>query len=258
MGALGREGGDEGLVFLEASPLTTLLLLLFLLFTNILGTGSSDRSGGYPARPPGGSNGADDNRPLPSNPRELLQGVVIVVDPGHGGPSNPGAVGVGPSPEKDNVLAIGLYLKEMLERSGAQVVMTRAADVDPGGGRISQLDARVRIANRSGARLFVSIHNDWNSNSGVSGTTTYYYYKAYWGLAHAIQQELTKALGSRSHGERFGNFQVLRETIMPSVLVEVGFVSNPKEAWLLSQNWYRLSAARGIYNGIVRYLQYGS
>lgn len=232
---------------LYAHPLVGLLLLLVFLFSNL----SIGRPVEETPAPSGG-------QPVPNGserPGDGLHGKVIVVDPGHGGPgrSNAGAVGVGPTPEKDNVLAIGLALKQMLEQAGARVVMTRTGDYSPAYGEYSQLEARTALANRSGADVYVSIHNDWNPNPAIFGTTTYYYFATAEPLARCIQEETVKALGSRDLGYRYHSFHVIRATSMPSVLVEVGFLSNRREANLLSETWYRRLAARGIFNGLRRY-----
>lgn len=189
-----------------------------------------------------------------------LAGRTIIIDPGHGG-EDPGTLGVGATTEAENVLAIGWELKGLLEKAGAQVIMVRQANVSPADGTSfagqdnGQLAARTALANRSGAHIFVSLHNDWTDDSSVSGSASYYYKSQDWALADAVQRGLVSQLKSGDRGVKHGNFYVLRNTSMPAVLVEVGFLSNPQEADLLSQRWYRLEAARGIFYGIVEYFQ---
>jgi N-acetylmuramoyl-L-alanine amidase len=216
---------------LEANPLITLLLLIIFLLTGM--SGPSGQS--TPQLGPSESS------------RGALAGKVIVIDPGHGGP-DPGAVGIsGRTLEKYNVVWIARDLKALLEKEGAKVIMTRDGD------NYLTLDARVRLANQRGADIFVSIHNDANLNRQIRGTTTYYYTAGSKPLAAAVQRELVRALGSNDIGVRQAPFYVIRKTWMPSVLVEVGFVTNPAEEKLLVDPSYRLRAARGIYNGIVTY-----
>lgn len=189
-----------------------------------------------------------------------LAGRRIVIDPGHGG-SDPGTVGTGKTTEAENVLAIGWELKGLLERAGAQVIMTRQSNVNPAEGTSyvgqenGQLAARTTLANRADADIFVSLHNDWHDDASVTGTAVYYYKNQDWALADAVQRGLVSQLGTVDRGVRHGNFYVLRNTSMPAVLVEIGFLSNPREAELLSQRWYRLEAARGIFYGIVEYFE---
>lgn len=189
---------------------------------------------------------------------QILNGRVIAVDPGHGG-SDPGTIGVSKSTEAENVLAIAWDLKGMLEHAGATVIMTRKNDINPASGTSyqhmtnGQLAVRTAIANRNNAEIFISIHNDWNSNSSISGTTSYYYYSRDWILADCIQRSLVECLGTQDIGVQRGNFYVLRNTNMPSALVEVGFLSNRREAELLAQPWYRKTAAQAIFYGIVDY-----
>ncbi len=238
---------------------TTVLLVAFFFLSGLAGyPTTSDR---IPPPPIQGEHNLAPSTPQhPSSGQRVLQGKTIVVDPGHGG-SDPGTLGVGRTTEADNVLAIAWDLKGMLEYAGATVIMTRTTDVNPAqgtsfGNQINgQLAVRTSLTNRSNADIFVSIHNDWNDNRSISGTTSYYYHSHDWLLADSIQKALVKQLGTRNIGVRRGNFYVLRNTNMPSVLVEVGFLSNSREADLLAQPWYRLESARGIYQGILDYFQ---
>ncbi|HHX02429.1 MAG TPA: N-acetylmuramoyl-L-alanine amidase [Firmicutes bacterium] len=245
---MARAETGKNTVTLYANIWTTLLMLVFFFVSGI--------SGGQPAsqnRSPGVTT-------PPSDSRHALQGRVIVVDPGHGG-ADPGTIGLGYSTEAENVLAIAWELKGMLEEAGAKVIMTRKTNVNPAQGTSyanrtnGQLAARTAVANHNNAEIFVSIHNDWNGNSKISGTTSYYYHAHDWLLADSIQKQLVGFLGSRNVGVKRGNFYVLRNTSMPAVLIEVGFLSNQREAQLLAQPWYRTAAAKGIFYGIVDYYQ---
>lgn len=193
-------------------------------------------------------------------PSRALAGRTIVVDPGHGG-ADPGTVGVGKTTEADNVLAIAWELKQLLEQAGARVILTRQGNVNPADGTAysglpnSQLAARVAQANRSEADVFVSLHNDWSDDPNAAGSASYYYKSHDWALAEAVQRRLPAQLKANDRGVRHGDFYVLRNTSMPAVLVEIGFLSNAREAELLSQRWYRLEAARGVFYGIVDYFQ---
>lgn len=235
---------------LYSSVWATLLMFLMFIFSGLAGSNT-----GY--RPPITLPNADSNRNVWVSP-QALAGRIIALDPGHGG-QDPGTVGVGKTTEAENVLAIAWELKTMLEKAGAQVIMTRQTDISPAQGTSyskqtnGQLAVRVAKANRSGAHIFVSIHNDWNDNRSLSGTTTYYYQAQDWVLAEALQKGVVQQLGTSNVGVKRGNIYILRNTSMPAALVEVGFLSHQGEADLLSQQWYRLEAARGMFNGILNY-----
>lgn len=177
----------------------------------------------------------------------LLINKIIVVDPGHGG-SDPGAVYLNVN-EKDLNLDIALRLKQLLEESGARVLMTRESDI------YVNLYTRADIANQVGADLFVSIHNNASTNASTSGTMTLYYpspeKKV---LAKILQKAVVETLGLPDLGisER-PNLVVTRETKMPSALVEVAFMSNQKDLALLQTEEFRQRAAEGIYKGILMY-----
>lgn len=228
---------------LAASPLATLILVLLLLFS-----GGDERASDPSA---GAGSGA-------------LAGKVIVVDPGHGGqdPSRGdiGAQGVGPAPEKENVLNIGLALRRELQAMGAEVVMTRTTDRNPADGGpyasdpLGQLKARVATAVAAGADAFVSIHNDWNENPSQEGITTYYYGADSKALAEAVQASLVAATGAKDRGVKRNGFYVLRNAPGPAILVEAGFVSNPQEAYRLNDAAYQARIARGIAAGVAQAL----
>lgn len=244
---LAKGGAERGFV-LHANVVASLLMLLVYFVLGGFGFGGGDRG---KITPPIGNEDHLDESEL-DRLKGNVAGKVIILDPGHGG-SNPGAVGVGPVPEKDVVLQIAYNLKAMLEHEGATVVLTRTGDYDPGHGQISQLEARTRLANQVGGDAFVSIHANWHRDSSVRGVETYYYSSGGNRLAQSIQSELVNQSGSISLGVKFGNFYVLRNTAMPAALVEVGFLSNSREAELLAQSWYQEKVARGIYFGLERY-----
>ncbi len=187
-----------------------------------------------------------------------LQGKVVVLDAGHGG-GDPGTVGVGPTTEAENVLAIAWELKALLERYGAKVIMTRQTDASPSVGTQyygqpnGQLAARVATGNRSRGDIYISLHNDWNDNRNVRGTSVHYYKSQDLALAEAIQRALVNQTRAVDLGVKRSNFYVLRNTSIPAVLVEIGFLSHPEEAQLLAKPSYRREVALGIFAGIQAY-----
>ncbi len=182
------------------------------------------------------------------------RGVVICIDPGHGG-SDPGACHHG-LVEKKLTLDIALRLAKLLRKSGWNVVMTRTVDRDvsfAGSSDIRELSSRVAIANQTHAQIFVSIHIDASVNYGQNGTTTYYYHQRSLPLAMYVQKNLVASNGRRNLGVRQASFYVIRHTRMPSILVECAYISNPTEASLLSSPSFRQKCAEGIYRGLMEY-----
>ncbi|MHB8125718.1 MAG: N-acetylmuramoyl-L-alanine amidase [Desulfitobacteriaceae bacterium] len=196
-------------------------------------------------------------------PKYLLAGVTVAVDPGHGG-KDTGAIGVSGSLEKNNNLQVSLYLADLLRGAGANVIMTRSTDTTPTGSKYSELpdlEARVKIANTAKADLFVSIHNDSFSNPNSNGTTTYYSSDSPFAaksliLGQKIQAQVVKTIELSDRGVRDAGFYVTRHTTMPAVLVELGFLSNPSEEKLLGIPDFQKKAALGIYRGILTYRGY--
>lgn len=189
-----------------------------------------------------------------------IGGKTIVIDPGHGG-SDSGAVGVNGAMEKNITLAVAKELEGLLTNAGAKVIMTRNRDVDvarPMASAVEELQARVDVANKAGADMFLSIHMDSFSSSDAKGTSTYYYTKgspASQRLAEFVRTGVIEQLGTEDRGTKSCNFYVVKHTTMPATLAEVAFVSNPTESQMLTTTDGVKKAAQGIYNGISRYLQ---
>ncbi|BBB93129.1 MAG TPA: N-acetylmuramoyl-L-alanine amidase [Methylomusa anaerophila] len=184
----------------------------------------------------------------------VLRGKVIVVDPGHGG-SNPGAMAYG-TRESDNNLAVSLKLRDKLAKAGAVVIMTRETDrtVAAEGGTLGQeLAARVDIAESNHADMFVSVHSNYNTDPTIAGAMTFYPSGRSSELARSIQSALIQETATVDKGVSPATYYVLRNTSMPSILVEMGFVTNKAESARLQDEGYRTKLAQGIYNGIVRY-----
>jgi N-acetylmuramoyl-L-alanine amidase len=195
----------------------------------------SETSVNLPQTPPsGGSTGV---------PRERI---VVVIDPGHGG-RDPGAVGIGGLREKDVVLSISRQVANLLEREGIQVVMTRADD------RALELSTRVQMAQRANANYFVSIHANALSMSrpDVDGVETFYH-RSGRELAQSIQNSIMQSVNMNNRGVKQANFYVLRNTSMPSVLVEVGFVTGRDDAAKLRDASFQTTMAGAIARGIVQ------
>lgn len=188
-----------------------------------------------------------------------LDGKVITIDAGHGG-SDPGAIGQGGLKEKQVTLPIAELLKERLEKMGAKVYMTRTTDKDVYGPHASdkdELQARVNVAEKHDSDLFISLHINSSVNRNVGGISTYYFPKTAddGRLARAVQNELSSNFGVDNLGIREANFYVVKRCTMPAILVELCFISNPKEEKLLAGNWFRKKAARLMAEGIEKYFK---
>lgn len=231
--------------------------LFHLLFDQILGPilniftngGSQSASPGIiKPLPPKNSGSIQDNG--------ILRGKVIVLDPGHGG-NNPGAVSNGVQ-EADINLAVGLLLRDKLQQEGAKVIMTRQTNrsVANQNSTLSQeLQARVDLAEQNRADLFISIHSNSNPDQNIAGAMTFYPQDKSSQLALEVQRALVQETSAIDKGTSPATFYVLRNTSMPSILVEMGFVTNPQEAVKLKNNSYQSQLAQGIFNGVVHYLQ---
>jgi len=192
------------------------------------------------------------NTPLP----RLRRGrYLVVIDPGHGGP-DPGAIGIQGLRETDVVLDVALQTARLLQSRGVQVLLTRTSDVDV------DLPPRVELANRSQADLFVSLHANalTMERPEVNGIETFYYEGGLsYGLANALQQSLMAiSPGTPDRGARPGRFFVIRRTVMPSVLTEMGFVTGEIDAPRLASRPYRRQLAQALAAGILSFLTHSS
>lgn len=175
----------------------------------------------------------------------------VCLDPGHGGSDR---VNRGPTGyvEADGVLDIALRVRPLLLAAGIEVVMTRERDVS------MTLPARMAFAAAQDADMFVSIHTDAYSDPRAHGCTVFCSVRDNQSrsLAEAIEQALREA-GRPSRGVRtrvLSNgrdyYHVIRETQLPSVLVECAFHTNPAEEALLKTPGFRQLIASAIARGI--------
>lgn len=126
---------------------------------------------------------------------------------------------------------------------------------DPSGATDVPLATRVRQANLWGADMFLSVHanafgSGWNDANGIETFVAKVSTKQTVKLAEAVQRELVAATGRRNRGVKSEDFYVLRQTTMPSILVECGFMTNREEAALLMSDEYRRQCARAIVDGV--------
>ena len=189
----------------------------------------------------------------------------IFLDPGHGG-SDSGAVSNGLR-EKDLTLSVYNKVSSRLASLGYSVLTSRNTDKDV------SLVSRADQANKSNADMLLSIHFNAGGRGASYGIETYYYksrpeytpainkdkhddperLEKSRKLAQKIQQSLVSKTGAYDRGVKRETFAVLRETSIPSILVELGFIDNQEEASKIKTNEYQEKLADGIVDGIVEY-----
>ncbi len=223
---------------------------------------------------------------------KILEGIKeVVIDAGHGG-HDPGAMSKSGLREKDINLDVAKRVGKLFEDARVNVIWTRSTD------KFISLEGRSRIANRSSADLFISVHTNGSRSSALNGFEVYYLSdsisdmakalnaaknyelnidKSYFGsnsfalrtvlwdmlntkncaesinLAQNIAQSASQNMGLKILGVKSARFYVLKGTNIPAVLVEMGFISNPKEEKSLRNNFYRQQLAEVIFDGVVNY-----
>lgn len=181
----------------------------------------------------------------------------IVLDPGHGGTDRGARTKTPFCEEKRVCLQTTRLVKKYLDQLGYHVVMTRNTDA------FVSLSRRVEIASQAGSAIFVSIHYNASRNPTAQGIEIFFFDSkehrsravSSKKLADAILPRLVRRTQSPSRGVKKGNFYVIRETPMPAILIEGGFISNPRERGLLKTRDYQEKIARGIADGIDQYFK---
>lgn len=185
----------------------------------------------------------------------------VVIDPGHGGID--GGTSAGGLLEKDVNLALAHVLRRLLQNSNYRVVMTRTDDSDVShmiprdGSRYRRdLKGRVKIARQLRHCALISLHANWHRDSWRRGAIVYYQAGAAESkrLAQLIQAELNR-VQVKERGARAGSFFILRNTEIPGVIVEAGFLSNPQDRQLLQDPEYLKELAEAIKTGLERFLE---
>ena len=190
----------------------------------------------------------------------LLAGKTVMLDPGHGGLYMTGtALTNNTVAEKTVTLAIASKAKGMLEALGAKVIMTRVMDMS------LTLEERTALLSKYNPDIFVSIHCDGTENVSDAGTHTFYFRPYSMPLAYSINAALSTIYKTYIYKPtdtnypkidkniKFYPFFVTRLDQCPSVLVETGFMTNPDEGLILTQENTQYWLAQGITNGIQNY-----
>ncbi|ANH79149.1 N-acetylmuramoyl-L-alanine amidase [Candidatus Chlamydia sanziniae] len=190
-------------------------------------------------------------------PQRVRRSEIIFLDAGHGGKDQGTASKEFHYEEKALTLTFAFSVQSYLKRMGYKPVLTRSSDT------YTDLAKRVSLANQGKADVFVSIHCNYSSNTTAYGTEVYFYNGK---KTTALRNRMSEFLGKdilaamskngmlKSRGMKNANFVVIRDTLMPAVLVETGFLSNPRERAALLDTRYRMHLAKGIAEGIHNFL----
>lgn len=176
-----------------------------------------------------------------------LRNKTIMLDAGHGG-RDVGAIGASGRYEKSFTYMTTQELKKELELLGANVILTRDTD------EFISLGGRTSLSNVNDTDAFISIHyNSTPDLPEVSGIGTYYYHDQHEKLANDIQNGVIQTTDADDRDVAFENFHVIRQSFKPSILIELGFISNEEEENLLKGSPYQKKIVTGIIHGLQRY-----
>jgi N-acetylmuramoyl-L-alanine amidase len=173
----------------------------------------------------------------------------VVIDPGHGG-KDTGAISVINRREKDFTLALGLKVNNLLAKEPKiEAHITRKDDT------FVELPGRVDIANVMKADLFVSVHGNSAGKEDIQGVETYYYSEQSLPFAKLMHQQMLKSTGFPDRKVKQNDFHVIKNTTMPSLLLEVGFLSNKEEESAMFQDSFQNQVASSIVAAIKQQLK---
>lgn len=185
---------------------------------------------------------------------------VIYIDPGHGG-ADPGTI-YKDIYEKDINLELCNKLKNKLESLGAIVYMTRYGDYDLSNNyavsrKKSDLNNRAKIINNSKADIYISIHLNSISSSTWSGAQVFYddVNEKNKEIAELMQNQLKEDLNTKRKVKELTNMLLNRKVIIPGILIEVGFLSNPNDRYLLQKQYYQKKVINSITTGVLKYFK---
>jgi N-acetylmuramoyl-L-alanine amidase len=195
-------------------------------------------------------------RPMPPLIQQKKE--IIIVDAGHGGKDAGASSKQGKYEEKVLTLKTAFLISDYLKELGYKTILTRSHDI------FVPLETRAEIANSQDADLFVSIHYNFSPSQEAEGIEVFYYKEDKKSPTQRIAQskalglEVLKKIvlntGAQSRGVKQANFAVVRQTKMPAILIEAGFLSNPKEREKLRDQKYLEALAKGIAHGVDHYL----
>jgi len=194
--------------------------------------------------------------PIAMQTPQFNRGPVVVIDAGHGG-KDLGANSRSPHyEEKILTLDTAFLVEHYLQKMGYRTVLTRSEDV------FIPLKKRSSIANDLGAKVFVSVHYNSAPSKEANGIEIFYYNSENDRkranesrvLAETVLGEVIQKTGAKSRGVKHGNLSVVRETAMPAILVEGGFLTNEAERSMILQHTYNEQLALAVAVGVHQYL----
>ncbi len=172
----------------------------------------------------------------------------VVIDAGHGGIDRGGGPGQ-KIPEKPYTLDVAKRLQSELRGAGFRTVMTRDGDY------FVTLGNRCGIANAQRDAIFISVHFNSAPREGANGIETYYYTRQSARLAAAVHAQVVRAAGTEDRHVRTRGFYVIRNTRIPSIIAECGFLTNGTEARRIMTASHRQRLAEAIARAVVRLYQ---
>ena len=177
---------------------------------------------------------------------------IVVIDPGHGGEET--GLSSGGVFEKDVTLAVVLKLKELLDETDIKVLYTRLED------EVVTNQARINLANEVNADLFLSVHCALDaSDKDHQGIKTYYnetFFIPEFGnadFAYLLENKVVRAVSGQALGLEAGEkySDLLKNSMVPTAYIEIGYLSNDTERELLQQETYVEQLAQGLYDSII-------
>ncbi len=184
----------------------------------------------------------------------ILKNKTIYIDPGHGG-RDPGAT-YKDIRESDINLQISKYIKEELEKNGAQVYLTRIGDYDLSENNArnhkkNDLTTRARLINESNCDMYISIH--LNSESSPTWNGMQIFYTNQNEQNKTIAQTIKEQLKLKRKIQELKNMYLFEKIKQPGILIEAGFISNPNDRYKLKQIEYQQELSKNITKGIIEY-----
>lgn len=183
----------------------------------------------------------------PTNPKTSSDKRCIVLDAGHGG-TDTGAIGGGIN-EKDITLDVSKRVEKLLKQKGYDVKMTRTDDT------YVSLQDRVEFSEKYAPDIFVSIHVNSSVKPEITGVETHYYHQESMSLAQVVHSAFASAVQSPNRGLFKSKFYVINHTTSPSILIEIGFISNADERVQLIGEKRKQATAKSIADGIQEYFK---
>lgn len=206
-------------------------------------------------------NAARENPKKDNHEKKTNYEYTVVIDAGHGG-IDPGKVGVNGVYEMDINLSIAYKLADILEDKNIGVIMTRKDDNGlysdkDSNKKNADMNKRIELVNKSGADALVSIHQNAFTSESAYGAQVFFYKASEKSemLAQYIQEKLREMDKTNKRQKKSNtDYYIIKKSNIPAVIVECGFLSNEKEARLLSDGEYQDKIANAIADGIVKYL----